>query len=157
MTRLSHSQQKKRTCRIVHFTVLTHNRMKIKESEKRDKYLDLARELKKTMKRDRDGETICGWYTWDNPLKTGTETRRLRNQRTNRDHPDYCIVKIWRLKETCCQSISSEKPSANAGVKNSQKSKTIMIKICPRNNDERNTRAGMTEWEKGSTGSCARY
>ena len=39
--------KKKRTCRIVNFTVLADHRVKIKESEKRDKYLDLARKLKK--------------------------------------------------------------------------------------------------------------
>ena len=32
------------------------------------------------------------------------------------------------LEETCCHSNSSEKPSANAGVKNSQKSKIILNK-----------------------------
>ena len=32
---------------IVDFAVLTDHRIKLKESEKRDKYLDLARELKK--------------------------------------------------------------------------------------------------------------
>ena len=36
--------KKKRTCRIVYFAV---HRVKLKESEKKDKYLDLARELKK--------------------------------------------------------------------------------------------------------------
>ena len=37
---------------------------------------------------------------------------------------------LRRVLETCCHSNSSEKPSANAGVKNSQKSKIIiMIKI----------------------------
>ena len=32
-----------------------------------------------------------------------------------------------RLEETCCHSDSSGKPSVNAGVKNSQKSKLIII------------------------------
>ena len=45
------------------------------------------------------------------------------------DHPNYCINEIGqntekspggRLEETCCHSNSSEKTSANAGVKNSQ-------------------------------------
>ena len=39
--------KKKRTCRIVDFAVLADHRVKLKECEKRDKYLDLARELKK--------------------------------------------------------------------------------------------------------------
>ena len=39
--------KKKRTCKIVEFVVLAYNRVKLKESEKKDKYLDLTRELKK--------------------------------------------------------------------------------------------------------------
>ena len=37
---------KKRTCKIVDFAVPTDHRIKLKESEKKYKYLDLARELK---------------------------------------------------------------------------------------------------------------
>ena len=39
--------QKKRICKIVHFPVPADHRIKLKECEKKDKYLDLARELKK--------------------------------------------------------------------------------------------------------------
>ena len=39
--------KKKSTCRIVDFAVTADYRIKLKESEKKDKYLDLARELKK--------------------------------------------------------------------------------------------------------------
>ena len=39
--------KKKRICKIVDFTVPTDCRIKLKECEKRDKYLDLASELKK--------------------------------------------------------------------------------------------------------------
>ena len=38
--------KKKRTCKIVDFAVPTDHRVKLKECEKNDKYLDLARELK---------------------------------------------------------------------------------------------------------------
>ena len=47
MIRPSDSQQKKKTCRIVHFAFPAGHRVKLKESNKTDKYLDLARELKK--------------------------------------------------------------------------------------------------------------
>ena len=47
INKLSDSQQKKRTFRIVDFAVPAHHNVKLKESEKSDKYLDLARELKK--------------------------------------------------------------------------------------------------------------
>ena len=39
--------KKKRTCKIVDFAVPADHRIKLKKSEKKDKYLDLARELKK--------------------------------------------------------------------------------------------------------------
>ena len=38
---------KKKICKIVDFAVSADHRIKLKECEKRDKYLDLARELKK--------------------------------------------------------------------------------------------------------------
>ena len=43
--------KKKRTCKIVDFTVPADHRIKLKECEKRDKYFDLARELKKLWSR----------------------------------------------------------------------------------------------------------
>ena len=39
--------KKERTCRTVYFAVQVDHRVKLKECEKRDKYLELARELKK--------------------------------------------------------------------------------------------------------------
>ena len=39
--------KKKRICKIVDFAVPADHKIKLKECEKRDKYLDLARELKK--------------------------------------------------------------------------------------------------------------
>ena len=39
--------KKKKTCKIVDFAVPVDHRIKMKECEKRDKYLDLARVLKK--------------------------------------------------------------------------------------------------------------
>ena len=41
------NQQKKRTCKIVDLAVPAHHRVNLKESEKKEKYHDLARELKK--------------------------------------------------------------------------------------------------------------
>ena len=40
-------QQKKRNCQLVVFAYPTDHKVKLKENQKRDKYLDLARELKK--------------------------------------------------------------------------------------------------------------
>ena len=61
-TRLNNNQQKKRTCKIVNFAVPADHRIKLKECEKTDKYLDLARELKKkTVEHAGDYYTNCNW------------------------------------------------------------------------------------------------
>ena len=39
------NDQKKRTCQIVEFAVPADNRVKLKESEKKGKYLDLLQEI----------------------------------------------------------------------------------------------------------------
>ena len=49
-TRAHNNQQKKRICKIVDFAVRADHRINLKESEKKDKYLDLARELKKKLR-----------------------------------------------------------------------------------------------------------
>ena len=44
---IKRKKKKKRNCKIVDFAVPADHRIKLKECEKKDKYLDLARELKK--------------------------------------------------------------------------------------------------------------
>ena len=46
---INKKKKKKRICKIVDFAVPADNRLNLKESEKKDKYLDLARELKKLL------------------------------------------------------------------------------------------------------------
>ena len=58
------NKKKKRICKIADFTVPTDNRVKLKEYKKKDKYLDLPRELKKTMEHEGDDYTNCGWCFW---------------------------------------------------------------------------------------------
>ena len=64
----------------------------------------------------------------------GKDTRGLGNKRKSRDPPDCSIIKIGqnteykKLEETCCYLNSSEKLSANAGVKNSQRTKDNAIR-----------------------------
>ena len=43
----NNQKKKKRTCKIEDFAVLADHRIKLKECKKKDKYLDLFRELKK--------------------------------------------------------------------------------------------------------------
>ena len=59
------NQQKQRTCKIVNFAVPADYRIKVKECEKKDKYLDLARELKKTMEHAGENYTNCYWCVWN--------------------------------------------------------------------------------------------
>ena len=47
---LTINKKTKRTCLLVDFAVSADHKVKIKESEKRDKYLDFARELRKLWK-----------------------------------------------------------------------------------------------------------
>ena len=57
-------KKEKRSCRTVDFAVLVDHRVKLKENEKRDKYLDLARGLKKTtMGYESYADTNCNWCT----------------------------------------------------------------------------------------------
>ena len=44
--------KKKRICKTVDLPTQANHRIKLKECEKKDKYLDLARELKKTMEHE---------------------------------------------------------------------------------------------------------
>ena len=47
------------------FAVLADHRVKIEENEKRDKYLDLARELKKAVEHESNNVTNCNWNVWN--------------------------------------------------------------------------------------------
>ena len=57
-------KKKKRNCKIVDFAVPADHRIKLKECEKKDKYLDLAKELKKTAGHAGDNYTNCNWFVW---------------------------------------------------------------------------------------------
>ena len=73
MTWPSESQQKKRTSQLVDFAVPADHRVKLKENEKKNKYVDFARELKKkSIEHESDSNTNCtvtkglvqDWKTW---------------------------------------------------------------------------------------------
>ena len=88
------------------FIVAADRRVKIKESEKRDKSLDLARQKKKkkkksnkTMKHKSDGNTSCNWCVWKNSQRLDKETGRLKNQKASRAYPDDSIIKIGQNTE----------------------------------------------------------
>ena len=88
----THKIQKKG--RIVDFAVPTDHRVRLKESKKRDRYLDLARELKKTMELESDGGKNCDCRARYSHQKIGTGTGGPENKRTSGDHSNYSIVEI---------------------------------------------------------------
>ena len=57
-----------------------------KKKEKRENYLNLARELKR-------------WCLWNAPQQLLKRARRIRYRRTNRNHPNYSIFKIGQNTE----------------------------------------------------------
>ena len=82
----------KRTCKIVDFAVPADQRIKLKENEKKDKYQDLAMELKKTVEHESDSYTNCDWYFWYSHRRIIKETGGLGNKRMSGDHPNYYII-----------------------------------------------------------------
>ena len=112
-------------CRIVDFAVPVDHRVKLKECEKRDKYLHFARELKKlwNMKVTIIPTVTGALGTVTKGLVQGLEDLEIRGRveiiLTTALLGSTRILR--RVLETCCHSNTSEEPSANAGVKNSQK------------------------------------
>ena len=58
------NKKKKRICKIVDIAVPADHKIKLKECEKKNKYMDLARGLKKTIEREGDNYTSCDWCFW---------------------------------------------------------------------------------------------
>ena len=118
-------KKKKRICKIVDLAVPANHRIKLKECEKKDKYLDLARELKKTMEHESDGDTNYNrWVPYSNQ-RIDTGIWGQGNKRTSGDDSNDSIIKKGQNSENSsgdwvgtCLLYSCEKPLANAGVKN---------------------------------------
>ena len=72
---------------------MVDHRVKLKESEKRNKYIDLAKELK-TKEDESDGDTNCNWCAQYSQQKFGTMIGGLGNKKTSGDSPNYNIVEI---------------------------------------------------------------
>ena len=66
--------------------------MKIKENEKINKYLNLAREMKKLLNMNVEVKSIV--IRSLGTVHNGKKTRGIGNQRKNQDPPDHRIVKI---------------------------------------------------------------
>ena len=124
-------RERERTWQIVDFAVLTDHRVKLKEREKRDKYLDLTRELKKLYNMNVTVIPIVVGTIGTIPkgLVKGLEDIEIRGQvETIQTTELLRSARIpRRVQETCCHSNSSEKPSSNTGVKDSQRSRIIIM------------------------------
>ena len=116
--------KKKRTCKIVYFAVPADHRIKLKECEKKDKYLDLAWELKQLWNIkvtiipiviDAFGNVTKGLLKGLENLKVGGRVGTSK-QKHYWEWPEY-KEKCWRLEEICSHSNSGEKPSAKTDEK----------------------------------------
>ena len=70
------------------FAVAADRRIKLRESEKKDKYLDLAGELKKDVEHESDNYTKRDWCLWCSHQKIVKRTLRHGNKRSSREHPN---------------------------------------------------------------------
>ena len=68
--------------------------VKLKENEKKDKYLNLARELKKTMEHKSDIYTSYNWCSWYSHIRIIKGTGELGNK-----SGDYPIIEIGQNAE----------------------------------------------------------
>ena len=92
-------KKNKENCQRVNFSVPAGHRVKLKESKKRDKYMNLTKELKKTMKHEVAGDTNSIWCTRKDPQGLFKVAERFENWRTSRDYSHYSIVKIGQITE----------------------------------------------------------
>ena len=82
------------------FAVPSDHRIKLKESEKKDKYHDLARELKKTTTIEHEGDDYtnrdqCFWFSHQRFINA---TGELGGWRTIGDHPNNRIIENSQRK-----------------------------------------------------------
>ena len=95
---VNHKKKKELTEKLT-LPSLADYRVKLKESQKGDKYLDLASKLKKTTEHEVDGDSNCNWYIRYSHQKINKGTGRLGNTRTNTDHPNDSIVESGQNNE----------------------------------------------------------
>ena len=108
----------------VDFAVPADHRVRLKESETKNKYLDLVRELKKKLCHMTMTFILIVISALGRVTK-GLLKRLLDGVEAIQTSALLRSARILKrvLEETCCHSNSSEKPSANASAQNSKKSK----------------------------------
>ena len=121
--------KKERTCRIVEFAVPADHRVKFKESEKKDKYFDLVRELDKlwNIKVAVIPIVICSLSTVTKRLVQGLEDLEIRGRVETIQNTALVRSADWEESwRLVVSQNSSETPLANADVKKTSRSKMIM-------------------------------
>ena len=84
------------------FYVSSEQQIKIKESKKKKRRLFRSwLRTKKVVEHEGDSGTNCNRRVLNTPQRLGSGTERFGNRRTNRDHPNYSIVKIGQNTEKC--------------------------------------------------------
>ena len=73
------------------FAVPADHRVTSKENKK-DKYLNFTKELKKTMEHESDVYSNYNWCSWYSHRRIIKGTGGLGNKRTIGDHPNYSII-----------------------------------------------------------------
>ena len=91
----------KTTCKIIDFAISADHRIKLKECEKKDKYFDLARELKRTMEHIGDNFTNWNWCVWNSNIRITKGTGGLGSWRTRGDHRNYYIIENSQNTKKC--------------------------------------------------------
>ena len=81
-------------CKIVDLAVPADHRVELKESEKKNKYLDLLRELKNTLEHESDVYSNYNWSSWYSHQRIDIRTGGIGNNRTSGDYPNYFIIDI---------------------------------------------------------------
>ena len=123
---INKKKKKKRTCKIVDFAVPADHRIKLKELFKVGQVPRLARESKKLRNMPVTirpivigafGTVTKGLLKELEDLEVGRRVETV--QTTVLSRTAKILRRVLEIEETCCHSNSSEKPAANADLKNS--------------------------------------
>ena len=86
-------KKKENLQKIVDFAVPADHRKQLKECKKKDKYLDLARELKKkTVEHENDDYANCDWCFWHSNERIIKGSGGFGSWRTSGDRPNDSIT-----------------------------------------------------------------
>ena len=80
-------------------TVPVDYKVKPKESEKRNKFLDVTKKPQKTMENEDDIDINCNWRSQYSLQRTGKGTGGFENKGTSGNQPNTALVRsVWILR-----------------------------------------------------------